>query len=215
VTHAIVKVLERALLVLGVLALAIFAAAHLDRAVSSRAALHAFEEAEDLTLPSTGATDFSSWSHTRVTAHREALLAPQVPPVAVLQIAKIRMEVPVFQGTDEWSLNRGAGWIQGTARPGEDGNVGIAGHRDGFFRGLKEIAVGDVVELRTAQGARQYRVDRVEIVGPEDVGVLEDRGHPTLTLVTCYPFYFIGHAPQRWVVQGSLMAPRAHEGRPS
>jgi sortase A len=185
VTHAIVKVLERALLVLGVLALAIFA------------------------------TDFSSWSHTRVTAHREALLAPQVPPVAVLQIAKIRMEVPVFQGTDEWSLNRGAGWIQGTARPGEDGNVGIAGHRDGFFRGLKEIAVGDVVELRTAQGARQYRVDRVEIVGPEDVGVLEDRGHPTLTLVTCYPFYFIGHAPQRWVVQGSLMAPRAHEGRPS
>jgi sortase A len=83
------------------------------------------------------------------------------------------------------------------------GNTGFP-HRDGFFRGLKDIGVGEHVELLTTQGAPKYGVDRIQIVTPEDVSILSDRGFPSLTLVTCYPFYFIGDAPQRYIVQCSF-----------
>lgn len=195
--------LERGLLALGVLALAVFVAAHLDRALSSRAALAEIGEPASV--------DVGAWSAQRITAYREALGLPHVPPLAALRIPKIALEVPVFEGIDEVTLNRGVGRIPGTARPGEGGNLGLAGHRDGFFRGLKDVAQGDVLELRTPEGTRTYVVDRIAVVDPKDVSVLDDRGAPTLTLVTCYPFYYVGHAPQRWVVQGSL---KAAEGRP-
>ena len=204
VTQILLRWLERGLLALGVLALAVFAAAHLDRALSSRAALAEIEEP--------GPVDVGAWSAQRVTAYREALGLPHGPPLAALRIPKIALEVPVFEGIDDLTLNRGVGRIPGTALPGEDGNLALAGHRDGFFRGLKDVAQGDVLELRTPEGTRTYVVDRVVIVDPKDVSVLHDRGAPTLTLVTCYPFYYVGHAPQRWVVQGSL---KAAEGRPS
>jgi sortase A len=189
-----VRALERALLAFGLLGLAVFGAAHVDRAL---------------------ATDFSAWAPSRVAAHRDSLLQPYAAPVAVLEIPKLGLEVPVFEGTDVLTLNRGVGLIPGTARPGEDGNTGIAGHRDGFFRGLKDVGEGDLVRLRIGETTREYVVDRVAVVEPDTVKVLQDLGSPTLTLVTCYPFYFIGHAPQRWVVQGSLRALRAAGGRPS
>ncbi|MEI9968244.1 MAG: class D sortase [Terracidiphilus sp.] len=84
------------------------------------------------------------------------------------------------------------------------GNIGIAGHRDGFFRNLGQIKVGDAVELRTRKGAATYVVDQIRIVNPENVEVLRQRAVPSLTLVTCYPFHFIGSAPQRYVVMASL-----------
>jgi len=107
----------------------------------------------------------------------------------------------VFDGTDDLTLNRGVGRIAGTARPGQGGNLGIAGHRDGFFRGLKDVGAGDQIELKIPGRTEVYQVDDVQIVKPTDVQVLEDRGVPTLTLVTCYPFYFIGNAPQRYIVR--------------
>ena len=204
VRRTLLQWLERGLLAFGILALAVFAAAHLDRAFSSRAALAEIEE------PAT--VDVGAWSSERVTAYRAALGLPHGPPLAALRIPKIGLEVPVFEGIDEVTLNRGVGRIPGTAPPGQDGNLGLAGHRDGFFRGLKDVTEGDVLELRTREGTRTYVVDRVVIVDPKDVSVLDDRGAPTLTLVTCYPFYYVGHAPRRWVVQGSL---QAAEGRPS
>jgi sortase A len=203
VISALMKTLERALLAVGVLALAVFAGAHLDRALSSRAALEELKEPDTL--------DFGAWSKQRVTAYREALGVPHGPPLGALRLPKIGLEVPVFDGIDELTLNRGVGLIPGTARPGDDGNVALAGHRDGFFRGLKDVAEGDLLELRTRQETRTYVVDRIVIVDPDDVSVLDDLGAPTLTLVTCYPFYYVGHAPRRWVVQGSL---KAAEGRP-
>jgi sortase A len=124
--------------------------------------------------------------------------------MAVLSIDKLRIRVPVFDGTDDLVLNRGVGWIMGTARPGEAGNIGIAGHRDGFFRGLKDIIVGDAVELKTLEEQATYIVDQIEIVNPESVEVLQPGGVPSLTLVTCYPFYFIGSAPQRYIVHATL-----------
>ena len=148
--------------------------------------------------------DFSLWSETRIREYKETLSIEKPLPWAVLGISKLRIRVPVFDGTDDLVLNRGAGWIVGTARPGQAGNIGIAGHRDGFFRGLKDIVVGDAVELETLQERATYLVDQIEIVSPERVEVLRPRAAPSLTLVTCYPFYFIGSAPQRFIVHATL-----------
>jgi len=109
--------------------------------------------------------------------------------------------VAILPGTDEFVLNRGLGHIEETALPGTSGNSGIAGHRDGFLRGLKDVAVGDAVELETLQGRQIYRVERMWVVEPEDVSVLDPTPVQSLTLVTCYPFYFIGSAPQRFIVR--------------
>lgn len=148
------------------------------------------------------AVDFGLWSESRVRAYRESLERQTESPLAVLRIPKIRLEVPVLDGTDDFKLNRAVGHIQGTARPGESGNVGIAGHRDGFFRGLKDIARGDRIELETLEGTEIYIVDEVVIVDPDAVEVLDPTEAPSITLVTCYPFYFVGSAPQRYIVRG-------------
>ena len=110
----------------------------------------------------------------------------------------------MLEGTDAITLNRGVGRIRGTALPGQNGNIAIAGHRDGFFHGLKDIHTGDRIELLTAQRTDIYIVDRTVIVDPNDVSVLENGAAPALTLVTCYPFHYIGPAPRRFVVEASL-----------
>ena len=125
-------------------------------------------------------------------------------PLAVLRISKIRLEVPVFDGTDSLTLNHAIGRISGTARLGEQGNMGLAGHRDGFFRALKDVSVGDAVELESRNGKSLYVVDKVSIVDPKDISVLKFRSVSSLTLLTCYPFYFVGSAPQRYIVSASL-----------
>jgi len=102
-------------------------------------------------------------------------------------------------------LNRAVGQIDGTSSPGETGTIGIAGHRDGFFRGLKDIVKGDTIELETQQQKFKYVVDMISVVDPNDVSVLQSRERPSVALVTCYPFYFIGSAPKRYIVEGSLI----------
>jgi sortase A len=99
------------------------------------------------------------------------------------------------------------GWIEGTAALGVSGNLGLAGHRDGYFRGLKDLKIGDVIEVQTVERTMRYRVDETLIVEPSDVFVLEPTQEPSITLVTCYPFYFVGHAPQRYIVKGRLVPP--------
>ena len=150
------------------------------------------------------AVDFTLWAGKRVTAYKQALATHMGAPLAILSIPRLRLDVPVFEGTDELTLDRGAGRIVGTARPGERGNIGIAAHRDGFFRGLKDIRPGDRVELAQLRRKFVYTVDNIAVVDPGDVTVLQARPQASLTLVTCYPFYFIGDAPQRYIVQASL-----------
>ena len=147
--------------------------------------------------------DQSLWSPVRISAWRKALHDPAPAPIAVLRIPKIRLEVPVLPGTDDRTLDRAVGHITGTAQPGTTGNVGIAGHRDGFFRGLSAITPGDVIEVDTIQGKDVYRVERTWVVEPEEVSVLEPTSTPALTLVTCYPFYYVGSAPQRFIVRAA------------
>jgi sortase A len=153
--------------------------------------------------------DQSLWSPERIAAWQKSLADPAPEPLAVLRIPRIQIEVAVLPGTDEFVLNRAVGYIEGTAQPGTDGNCGIAGHRDGFFRGLKDIAVGDVLELETLQGKETYRIERTWIVEPEDVSVLDRTATRSVTLVTCYPFYFIGSAPRRFIVRAVRVQPGA------
>jgi sortase A len=147
--------------------------------------------------------DQSLWDAGRIRAYTRALNHPSPPPLALLRIPRLGLEVPVLEGTDEWTLDRAVGHIEGTSPPDQAGNVGIAGHRDGFFRVLKDISEGDVVEIALLSGVRRFRVARVSIVTPEDVRVLAPTQRPLLTLVTCYPFYFVGSAPKRFIVQAA------------
>jgi sortase A len=144
--------------------------------------------------------DFSDWSEKRITEYRDSLAASSDLPLAVLSIDALKIKVPVYDGANDLNLNRGVARIKGTARIGENSNLGIAGHRDGFFRGLQNISVGDRVSLDTLSGQTQYRVTRIQIVYPDDVFVLDPTNSRTLTLVTCYPFYFVGSAPKRYIV---------------
>jgi len=204
--------IERLLLTAGLALLLLYLLARVHAAAMYRAGLWSFAAMRASPsvsnvggdqAPALG-IDFGLWSGMRVGAYTEALAAKLGTPLAVLSIHRLRLDVPVFEGTGELTLNRGAGRIVGTARPGEEGNMGIAGHRDGFFRGLKDIQVGDRIELATLQKSFVYTVDNVMIVKPSDVSVLRARHQPSLTLVTCYPFYFVGDAPQRYIVQASL-----------
>jgi sortase A len=181
--------------------------------ISSRAALLKFQAAESKPAQSSltqiydrasrSVVDLSLWSPKRVQAFKDSLVEDVDAPIALLKIRKIHLEVPVFDGTEDLTLNRGVGRILGTARIGQRGNLGIAGHRDGFFRGLKDVAPGDAVELVLRGQTRTYVVDTIQIVSPKDVRVLRPTPNATLTLVTCYPFYFVGSAPQRYIVSAS------------
>ncbi len=204
--------LERVLLASGLLMLALYGAARIDGAMASRSALHRFENEQ---LRSTGSAervgseaakpDFSLWSEKRISGYYDSLHSEVSPAIAILRIPKIGLEVPVLEGTDDLVLNRGVGRIQGTASAEGKGNIGIAGHRDGFFRGLKDIDFGDKIELVTAKRVTTYTVDRVSVVDPKDISVLAPSRQHALTLVTCYPFYFVGSAPQRYIVHGSVV----------
>lgn len=125
--------------------------------------------------------------------------------LARLDAPSVNLSAAVLEGSDDGTLARGAGHIEDTAFPGGIGNVGIAGHRDTTFRPVRNLRVGDPLVITTADRVYRYRVSRTTIVDPEDVYVLDDADHPTLTLVTCYPFGYIGHAPRRFIVSADLL----------
>ncbi len=122
-----------------------------------------------------------------------------------LEAPSVKMSTNVLEGSDDGTLSRGAGHIEDTPFPGQPGNVGIAGHRDTTFRALRRIHLGDTLEFKTADRVYRYRISKTWIVGPDDVYVLDPTPQPALTLVTCYPFEYVGHAPNRFIVRGDLM----------
>jgi sortase A len=121
-------------------------------------------------------------------------------PVGHLEVPRLRISVTVFQGVEERTLVAGAGHVPGTPSPGGDGNVVIAAHRDTFFRTLERVVPGDRIQIVTATWRHAYIVESTEVVDPNETRVLESRGRRELTLITCYPFYFVGPAPRRFVV---------------
>lgn len=205
---------EAGLYIGGVALLAIFFLLRFDSERQRQAGIAAFADSagQRITIagPAAGgvsavlsAPDQSLWAEQRIREYEESLAVEADPPLAVMNIEKLDIQVPVYDGADDFNLNRGVARIQGTAAVDEHGNLGIAGHRDGFFRGLKDIQVGDGIELLTTQGPVAYSVSSIEIVNPEDVRVLAPTPERTITLVTCYPFYFVGHAPKRFIVKAT------------
>jgi sortase A len=149
-------------------------------AYSKRASEHVFHGISPKTLP---------------------MAAPKTGSIGRMQIPRLGLSVMVAEGVDAPQLALGAGHVPGTALPGQPGNVAVAGHRDTFFRKLRELQKNDVVQFTTLSGTYDYTVESMQIVSPNDVQVLRASKQPMLTLVTCYPFYYIGPAPRRFIVQ--------------
>jgi len=126
---------------------------------------------------------------------------PVDTPLAELTIPRLGLHEVVAEGSSDAVLQHAVGHLRESARPGEEGNVALAGHRDTFFRDLKEVRPGDRIELESGGGVATYRVEWTAVVEPWQVSVVDDAGYPALTLVTCYPFHYVGHAPRRFVVR--------------
>lgn len=189
--------IERFLIATGICALAFVAALRSDSAIGERRAR------EDLAARVGGPLhamplETTEWSEARRGAWRASQGAGSGAPLGVLSIASIGLAVALLEGTDEITLNRGVGRVAGTRI---ETNLGISGHRDGYFRGLRRIAPGDRIRLETPGGAYDYEVRTLSVVSPEDVQVLDPTPEPTLTLVTCFPFFALGPAPKRFIVR--------------
>jgi len=192
--------LEAGLYLGGVVLLAVFFQIRADSDRQREEGVRAFQEAG---LAPVAEPNQELWADKRITEYQASLKVEAGPPLAVMSIDRFDIQVPVYDGADDFNLNRGVARIKGTATVDEIGNLGIAGHRDGFFRGLKDIAVGDLIDLQTTRGEVRYAVSSIEIVDPSDVSVLAPTPERTITLVTCYPFYYVGHAPKRFIVKAT------------
>ena len=147
--------------------------------------------------------DQSLWSQQRVAAYAQAQKAGDAPE-AVLRIPSLPLEVPVYSDTSDFNLDRGAGLIPQVAGTDQSRNLGIAAHRDGFFRKLKDAEIGMPLFLERGGRTLRYHIVEISITTPEDSSVLNPTGRPSITLVTCYPFYFVGSAPKRYIVRAEL-----------
>jgi LPXTG-site transpeptidase (sortase) family protein len=148
--------------------------------------------------------DTSLWAAGRIADYQASLKADLPPLVGVLEIPSVNLKVPVYTTNTDLVMDRGAGIIDGMAYPHEIGNIGISGHRDGYFRVLKDVKAGDAVVLHTLHGERRFNIEATNVVEIPDTRLLADTPDVSLTLVTCYPFYFVGHAPKRFIVTASL-----------
>ncbi len=225
-SRTFLRILESGFLTVGVVLLATFLLVRGWGDYQSWSDIRAFEAAmaaEPATVTTAAPTavsggteyapepDYALWSSKRVTDYHESNAQRDDPPLAIMSIDRLDLKVPVYDGTDEVNLNRGAGRIKGTAWIDSPGNLGIAGHRDGFFRVLKDIEPGDSIEMLTHNGSSEFVVSSISIVDPADVSVLAPTDNPSITLVTCYPFYFVGHAPKRFIVKGELLSNQVNE----
>jgi len=210
----LLRILESGFLTTGALLLAVFVLIRGWGDYQSWSDIRAFEQAvasESVTAAAKGTRyspepDYALWSSKRIDDYHEGNEQRDDPPLAIMSIDTLDLKVPIYNGTDEINLNRGAGRIKGTAWIDSPGNLGIAGHRDGFFRVLKDIQLGDSINMLTHQGKTEFVVSSITIVDPTDVSVLAPTDESTITLVTCYPFYFVGHAPKRYIVKGELVS---------
>jgi LPXTG-site transpeptidase (sortase) family protein len=147
--------------------------------------------------------DTALWNATRIEDYAVATEQAGAPPLGVLTISRLGLQAPIYNGTDEFNLDRGLGRIKGMARLDEPGHLGISGHRDGFFRILKDLEVGDRIMVRGTDAVNVFEVQSFSIVDKHDASILKEQDDWKLTLVTCYPFYFVGNAPKRYIVHAT------------
>ena len=190
----VLRVLEIALLVIGIAALTTYGLLELEKVRGQADLREQFENGGTDQLPAELPGDAAQ-------GEERSSRAPRGTVLGRLTAERIGLDVMIAEGVDRSTLRRAAGRIPGTARLDSEGNVGIAAHRDTFFRPLKDIQRGDVLEVETQRGAYRYRVEWLAVVDPNDVQLLQPSSDAELTLVTCYPFYYVGPAPQRFVVR--------------
>ncbi len=191
--------LERLLLVIGVLCLGVVAYAWLDAAVYQYREGKVLDQAAEARLAASE-TDTLNTFRDR-SARRRVGPAPEGSLIGRIEIPRVGVSSIVLEGIGNRTLRRAVGHIPDTALPEDSGNVGLAAHRDSFFRGLKDVRKNDIITLKTLQGTYEYRVEWTRIVLPDATEVLDDAGGPALTLVTCYPFFYVGQAPERFIVR--------------
>jgi sortase A len=207
-SHLRSRWLEQGLLTIGILLLASWTHVSLEsRAFQAKAsrelelALRAAETGRSPTTLSTAAVMGPSGSAPTGETRSQGVLGR-------LEIPRLGITAIVAEGTDTKTLGRAVGHVPSTALPGSPGNCGLAGHRDTFLRGLGGVRPDDVIRIVTLEGTYTYQVDWTEVVEPDRVDTLDPTATPSVTLITCYPFAFVGHAPQRFVVRA-----RQVEGR--
>jgi len=190
--------LERFLLLIAIAGIGIWAFSHVSSAV------------------------FQYWAN-RILEHSEPTRttpSPSNPPASLpappdgallgrLEIPRLHVQSVVREGVGDLTLSLAVGHIPGTALPGQNGNIAVAGHRDTFFRALRSIGKNDLIRFRTPENTYLYKVESTQIVEPQDVQVLQPGPYPELTLVTCYPFYYVGSAPNRFIVKAREVTPVA------
>ena len=184
--------LERALAVIGIVLLGWYGLEQLQIAYDQAAAGHELEEVRMHTAAATTGNPIP----------RLSLATGAV--VGRVEIPRVGVSAIVREGDDVKTLRRAVGHVPGTALPGEIGNAALAGHRDTFFRGLRDIRTGDHILLTTPGGNARYIVRSTRVVDPVEVSVLAPTRKSTLTLVTCYPFNYIGAAPRRFIVRAEI-----------
>lgn len=146
--------------------------------------------------------DQTLWSEKAIGKFEKAKITDEVP-LALLRIERLNIDAPIYTGTSRVTLDRGLGAVSGTASPGEVGNVGLSGHRDGYFRPLKDVKLGDSIEMQTPEGIQYFEVSDISIVDALDISVLDPTDTTVLTLITCHPFYYQGYAPDRYIVRAT------------
>ena len=152
-----------------------------------------------------------NWALEHIAAPSSAPVGnPEGSLVGRIEIPRLEVSAIVFEGTSDDTLARGVGHLKGSAAPGERGNLVLAGHRDTFFRELRDIRKGDEVTIKAPDGKFQYQVDSTEVVQPDQTEVLRPSDNATLTLITCYPFAYIGNAPERFIVRATRIGKARH-----
>ena len=206
--------LERGLLIVALICLGSWAYAWLDAGYAQYRENQAFDEAlarhQTAASPArTAASETDSLEGFHQQAGAQASPLDEGDLVGRIEIPRVGVSSIVLEGVGHKTLRRGVGHIPDTELPEQHGNVGLAAHRDSFFSGLKDIRKNDIITFKTLEGTYEYRVQSTEIVMPEDTHVLADTGAPTLTLVTCYPFHYVGSAPKRFIVHAQRVGDAA------
>lgn len=205
------KTVEYLLWAVSATALLAFALEPLQRAHATDAALAAFAHSKSMTAAadlSVPMPDQSKWSAERIDAYDPNVAVETVE--ALLHIPKLRVSAPISEGLDHGTLDRAVGRASWGATIGASGNVVLAGHRDSFFRELGDLDVGDQIIVESRTGVLTYSITSTRVVDPDDIDAVQLTDEARLTLITCYPFYFAGPAPQRYLVFAALDAGGSH-----
>lgn len=201
--NRLLRGIERTLLVAGLIGLNIWVWSNFRTAISQRHAVRELERRIEERALGSGPS-------------RPAAPRPLSGDLlGQLEVPRLHLQAVVREGDNTRTLSVALGHIPGTALPGEKGNVGVAGHRDTLFRRLKDIAKNDLIRFQTVEGTYSYQVDSTSIVKPENVGVLDPGKSPEITLVTCYPFNYVGSAPKRFIVKARQVQDAAADVRRS